>query len=755
MAFLNGVEVGLEVDGVVVVFAELQSNLGVGRSGVVACAGVAQIHPAASDDLVADVACLEFGVIIVAQAAAHPCAVFGEVLGNIAALGVECLEGLAFGSDVNEHCADHERVAVDKIGCVGQGNSHAAACCACNVVVVIKRAEVKLGRNCVVVIDAAARSVGSVVVINACREVNGNRALDDRVGLDGHGVHCADCGIAFGELISPVAAVDAEGGVIAVYGGAAGLAGGKGHALCGVPAVIGVPYGSVVAVLSGDCRHVFCAVFNAAQIVAEPTVKDIVVAFAVNVELEVAGRVAGSEVSVLVEQELYVYAGLLVCLIHQVKFLGADVVVVEAVNYECRALDVLCVKSVVTGSPVLGVVAVGGELILLDLIQIVAVLLGDGSVVGRIEVTAVAVPCEHLRIACRPCAGGNALRVCVLIPACDACYGDDGLEAGNAGGGQTELSGACIGATGHADLAAGPVCRDGDVAGLVGVGYAIAVQPFDDALERIDLKIGAAGLEAVRALGAETAALDDGKAAHEVVVVPLEIFVVVRALGGVPVVPICAVCVRGGLRGGCAACRSACCRLAVELGNVIALAAEIFAGAHGIVAAGDVGASFVDGSCLVVALDCRTWNLNNGLDEVELAVIVGVVVGLDVYAVADDVAVGIAVAGLDRTGGVREYGLSHTVHVKRLELIGMQCVVHGVGNCLHLTVSVKGAGRVGVGIGTDHAHAASQSKIVGREGAELLFAHARPKQQCAHCVCNRQLFACGSAVGDGDAAVNV
>ena len=92
----------------------------------------------------------------------------------------------------------------------------------------------------------------------------------------------------------------------------------------------------------------------------------------------------------------------------------------------------------------LGVVAVGGELILLNLVQVVAVLLGDGSVVGRIEVTAVAVPCEHLGIACRPCAGGNALRVGVLIPACDACYGDDGLEAGNAGGGQTELGGACV-----------------------------------------------------------------------------------------------------------------------------------------------------------------------------------------------------------------------------------------------------------------------------------------------------------------------
>ena len=121
---------------------------------------------------------------------------------------------------------------------------------------------------------------------------------------------------------------------------------------------------------------------------AEPAVEDVVVALAVNVELEVAGGVARGQVRILMQQELDVHAGLLIGLIHEVKFLRAHVVVVEAVHDQRRALDVFRVKRVVAGRPVLGVVAVALELILLDLVHVVAVLFGDGRVVVRIEVGA-------------------------------------------------------------------------------------------------------------------------------------------------------------------------------------------------------------------------------------------------------------------------------------------------------------------------------------------------------------------------------
>ena len=85
----------------------------------------------------------------------------------------------------------------------------------------------------------------------------------------------------------------------------------------------------------------------------------------------------------------------------------------------------------------------------------------------------------------------------------------------------------------------------------------------------------------------------------------------------------------------------------------------------------------------------------------------------------------------------------------------MQRVIHLVGDRLHLAVSRERAGRVGVGVRVDHAHAAGLRQIVIRERAELLLGHARPQQQCTHCVRYGQfrVFAC--AVGDERSAVDV
>ena len=99
--------------------------------------------------------------------------------------------------------------------------------------------------------------------------------------------------------------------------------------------------------------------------------------------------------------------------------------------------------------------------------------------------------------------------------------------------------------------------------------------------------------------------------------------------------------------------------------------------------------------------------------------------------------------------------MGHAVHVQRLQLVRVQRVIHLVGDRLHLAVSCERAGRVGVGVRVDHAHAARLRQIVIRERAELLLGHARPQQQRAHCVCYGQfgVFAC--AVGDERSAVNV
>ena len=422
----------------------------------------------------------------------------------------------------------------------------------------------------------------------------------------------------------------------------------------------------------------------------------------------------------LVQQELDRHAGLLIRLIHQVEFLGSDVRIVQAVHDECRALDVFPIQRVIAGRPVLAVVAVECELIVLDLIQILAVAVGDGGVIVRVEITAGAVPCEPVAIS--DSAGGNALGVGVFIPACNAGDGDDGLQTFHAGGSQTELGGAGVGAAGHTDLAGGPIRRDGEVTGLVGVSHTVAVQPFDHALERVNLQIGAAGLKALGALGAETAAFDNSEAAHEIVIIPSQILVIVHILVLVPVIPIVRVCVcnRGGR--GVGAGRRTRCGLVIHAVEIV-LAVHIGGRAGG--AAGDVRTRFVNGRNLQ-AVEHLVRELDQRLDEVELAVAVGVVVGLNINAEADNT--GVAV-GLRRVGILKDR-LRNAVHEQGLPDV----LVHGVIERLHiLEHGVELVHRAKLGGGPldvlGQADALRHGVIVVGIGAELRFLHAGIEKQ--------------------------
>lgn len=63
-----------------------------------------------------------------------------------------------------------------------------------------------------------------------------------------------------------------------------------------------MPYGTVGVVLSGNGSHILSAVLHTVEVVAEPAVEHIVVGLAVDVKLQVAGRIAGGQMSILVEQ---------------------------------------------------------------------------------------------------------------------------------------------------------------------------------------------------------------------------------------------------------------------------------------------------------------------------------------------------------------------------------------------------------------------------------------------------------------------
>ena len=85
----------------------------------------------------------------------------------------------------------------------------------------------------------------------------------------------------------------------------------------------------------------------------------------------------------------------------------------------------------------------------------------------------------------------------------------------------------------------------------------------------------------------------------------------------------------------------------------------------------------------------------------------------------------------------------------------MESLVHDVCNGFHLTVVVKSAVCIGVGICVYHAHAAGLRKIIRRECAELLFGHTCPQEQRTDRIGYRKLGGRGCAVGDNDILVDI
>ena len=463
---------------------------------------------------------------------------------------------------------------------------------------------------------------------------------------------------------------------------------------------------------------------------AEPLVQDGVIGLLPDEEGEAPGGIGGGEVAVLVEEELGRHPGLFIGLVHEVKLLGADVVVVQAVDNQGGALDVLGVQGVVPADPVVAVVAVALPLVIADLVEVVAVLLLDGGPVLRVQVPAGAVPGQPVGVS-GVTVGGDALGVGVLIPAGDAGHGDDGLQALHAGGGQAELGGAGVGTTGHAHLAVGPIGLDLDVAGLVGVGHPVAGEPLDDALEGVDLQVGTAGLEPVGAAGTQAAALHHGIAADQVVVIPGQVLVVVHVLVGVIVVPLRGVGLGGHFFGGGLPHGGAGLGLAVELGDVIALlAVRHIAGGT----AGDVGPGLIDGGGLIVPLHGGPGELHQGLHQVQLAVVVGVVVGFHVDEEPDDVAVGVVIALFHRAGGEGEDGLGHAVHKQGLSGLAVEGVIEHLGGLLHhcqVALGAGGGGRIALDA-VGHTHAVGHGVVVSGVGAQLALFHARPAEQVGH-----------------------
>ena len=465
--------------------------------------------------------------------------------------------------------------------------------------------------------------------------------------------------------------------------------------------------------------------------------------------------------AVLMQQELHVLTGFGESVVHQLELLGANVVVVQAVNDQRGTLDLRRaggadgaglggVHRVVADIPVaagFAVVAVQISLNIVNGLKVVAVIRFDFVPIIGIQLSAGAVTGQCVGVS-RLAVGGNALRVGILIPAGDTGHGNNGLQTGHTGGSQAELGGTGIGTAGHAHLFVGPVGCNGNVAGLIGIGHPVAVEPLDDALEGVDLQIGTAGFIALGAFGTQTAALYHSVAANQIVVIPVQILVVHHLLFRIPVIPVSGICGSSGLfrsggTDGLARGRRIVHGLNVEIAGIV----QVILIAVKLRAAGDVRTGLVDGSSLIVALRSSAGHLHQSLHQIQLAVAVGVVVGLHIDTVTDDVAVLIAVSLFHSAGGKGEDGLGHAVDKQRLMCAAVlhsalqrliAIAVHQFGQeflCADLVCIVI--------VLIQHCKAVGQSHTVGL-AAQLAVFHVGGEEQHMQDLAQRQGFiACG------------
>ena len=419
-------------------------------------------------------------------------------------------------------------------------------------------------------------------------------------------------------------------------------------------------------------------------------------------------------------------------------------------NNQRRAFEVIiggfiissltCVAcGVVTGCPVRAVVTVQLNLVIINTVKICLIGVFDAVPVIFVNVAASAVETEVIRI-CRITASRDTLRVGVLIPACNACNRNDGLKALNTSGSDCEVSRATVGTAGHSDIAVRPVGFNCNIAGSVGISSTVTGQPLDNALECVGLNVSAASLQAFGTTGAQTAYLNHRVASNEEVVVPVEVLVIVervfrRAFIWTEIVPLSCLCFLGRVHRAHFSSGNALilCRTvqAIQVVAQITLLIGELAVIAVIRAARNIRTCVHNGCKIVIipVLSCSTGNLHQSLYQIKLAITVGVVVGLDVNRVADDVALIIAVAVLGRNAArVWKNRLCHTVYEQRSAVLYCIAQVNSCRAVFHRVQLFQRAGCGTVELVICDAYALRHSDVVAVAARELRFLHTAIQQ---------------------------
>ena len=482
---------------------------------------------------------------------------------------------------------------------------------------------------------------------------------------------------------------------------------------------------------------------------AEPLVQNTVVGLIANQQRGLMRVIVRGDMCALMQQQLDILFCILKRIIHQLELLSANVIVVQTVNDKCRAVEFIISQTVVgllalvacgivTGCPVRTIVTVQRHLVIINTVEVLLVNILHAVPVVFINITASAVETEVIRI-CRITASRDTLRVGVLIPACDTCNRNDGLEVCYTGRRNCKVGRAAVGTTGHSNVAVRPVSLNPNVVLLIGICNTAAVlcQPFNDALECVSLYISAASLEALRAASAQTAYLNNRVASNEEVIIPVEVFIVVEVTPGAAliradIVPLVRFSLCSSLHGACFALSLTRIRLCIQTVQVVAqiilLIGEL-ASLAVIRAAGDVRTCIIDGRSLVLALSGSTGKLHQSLYEIELAIAVGIVIGLNVNRVADDVALIVAVAVLGRNAArVRKNRLCHTAYEQRSAVLYCIAQVNSCRAVCHRVQLFQRAGCGTVELVICDAYALRHSDVVAVAARELRCLHAAVQQ---------------------------
>ena len=200
---------------------------------------------------------------------------------------------------------------------------------------------------------------------------------------------------------------------------------------------------------------------------------------------------------------------------------------------------------------------------------------------------------------------------------------------------------------------------------------------------------------------------------------------------GVVIIPVRGICLGCCLGRGGGSRRLPRCGLAVHLVQVIAVLAI---GRLSRGTAGDIGPGLINGGGLIIPFHGGPGNLHQGLHQVPLAVGIGVIVGLHIDAVTDDVTLGVVIALGHSPGGIGENGLGHAVEEQRLQRLAVQGLVKDLGRLLHHRQVRLGTGIGGAVLGNPvgHAHAVRHGVVIPGIGSQLALFHPRPAEEEGH-----------------------